>query len=165
RSRRSPSSTRCSTPRPATRRSRPRRCACRAARRPAPSASLCPKAGSTTATIRHRPASRPRTRSPVAEERDAWLSAMPPDDPLPRLREWLDAARAGGVQPNPDAAALATAGADGRPAVRTVLCRAADWERGWLGLYTHLASAKARALDATGFAALLFHWDALGRQA
>lgn len=101
----------------------------------------------------------------MAEERDAWLSATPPDDPLPRLREWLDAARAGGVQPNPDAAALATAGADGRPAVRTVLCRAADWERGWLGLYTHLASAKARALDATGFAALLFHWDALGRQA
>lgn len=101
----------------------------------------------------------------MAEERDAWLSATPPADPLPALRQWLAEARAASGQPDPDAAALATADAEGRPAARMVLCRAADWERGWLGFYTNLESAKARALAARPSAALLFHWDALGRQA
>jgi pyridoxamine 5'-phosphate oxidase len=99
------------------------------------------------------------------EPRDSWLSATPPADPLPALRQWLAEARAGSGQANPDAVALATTGADGRPGVRMVLCRAADWERGWLGFYTHLESAKARALAAHPCAALTFAWDALGRQA
>jgi pyridoxamine 5'-phosphate oxidase len=99
------------------------------------------------------------------EPRDAWLSALPPPDPLPGLRQWLAEARADSGQPNPDAVALATTDADGRPAARMVLCRAADWERGWLGFYTNLEGAKARALAARPVAALLFHWDALGRQA
>jgi pyridoxamine 5'-phosphate oxidase len=101
----------------------------------------------------------------AVEARDAWLSATPPADPLPALRQWLAEARAEGNQPNPDAVALATADADGRPAARMVLCRAADWERGWLGFYTNLEGGKARALAARPAAALLFHWDALGRQA
>jgi pyridoxamine 5'-phosphate oxidase len=99
------------------------------------------------------------------EPRDAWLSATPPADPLPALRQWLAEARAEGAGRNPDAMTLATAGADGRPAARIVLCRAADWERGWLGFYTNLHGAKARALAARPFAALAFHWDGLDRQA
>lgn len=101
----------------------------------------------------------------MAEERDAWLSATPPADPLPLLRAWLADARAASGQANPDAVALATVDAAGRPSLRMVLCRAADWERGWLGFYTNLASAKARALAERPVAALAFHWDALGRQA
>jgi pyridoxamine 5'-phosphate oxidase len=101
----------------------------------------------------------------VQQARDGWLSATPPADPLPALRQWLEEARTASGTNNPDAVALATTDAEGRPAVRIVLCRAADWERGWLGFYTNLESAKARTLAARPFAALAFHWDALGRQA
>src|SRR5690606_24232776 len=48
---------------------------------------------------------------------------------------------------------------------RMVLCRAAAWEAGWLGFYTNRESEKARALAAHPHAALLLHWDGLGRQA
>ena len=101
----------------------------------------------------------------MAEERDAWLATMPPGDPLPLLRAWLAEARAESGQANPDAVALATVDAAGRPSLRMVLCRGADWEQGWLGFYTNLESAKARALAERPVAALAFHWDALGRQA
>jgi pyridoxamine 5'-phosphate oxidase len=100
-----------------------------------------------------------------AEPRDAWLSATPPADPLPALRQWLGETRADAAGRDPDAVALATVDASGRPGARIVLQRAADWERGWLGFYTSLEGAKAQALAARPFAALLFHWDPLGRQA
>jgi len=102
---------------------------------------------------------------PPGALRDAWLAGSPPANPLPALRAWLAEARAERVQPNPDAAALATVDAAGRPSARMVLCRAADWEAGWLGFYTNRESEKARALAAHPHAALLFHWDGLGRQA
>jgi pyridoxamine 5'-phosphate oxidase len=58
--------------------------------------------------------------------------------------------------------ALATANADGAPSVRMVLLKAAD-ERG-LVFFTHYTSRKGRELAANPQAALLFHWDPLGRQ-
>ena len=58
--------------------------------------------------------------------------------------------------------ALATTGAGGAPSVRMVLLKQAD-EAG-LVFYTHESSRKGRELAANPQAALLFHWDALGRQ-
>jgi pyridoxamine 5'-phosphate oxidase len=100
-----------------------------------------------------------------AAERDAWLGGPPPAEPLPRLEAWLAEAAAAGTIANPDAMALATAGRDGRPSARIVLCRGIDLERGFLLFYTHRSSAKGRALVERPLAAAVFYWDAFGRQA
>jgi pyridoxamine 5'-phosphate oxidase len=82
-------------------------------------------------------------------------------DPIRHVRRWIDEAAAAGID-NADAAALATAGADGRPSVRIVLCRGAD-ERGFV-FYTNVESRKARELAVNPEAALAFYWVSLGRQ-
>lgn len=70
----------------------------------------------------------------------------------------FDEARAGSeIEPN--AMALATATADGRPSARTVLLKSFD-ERGFV-FYTHLHSRKGRELDTNPRAALLFLWRSL----
>ncbi len=58
--------------------------------------------------------------------------------------------------------ALATASPAAAPSVRMVLLKRAD-ERG-LVFYTHYTSRKGRELEANPRAALLFHWQRLGRQ-
>jgi pyridoxamine 5'-phosphate oxidase len=58
--------------------------------------------------------------------------------------------------------ALATATPDGAPSVRMVLLKGVD-ELGFV-FYSNYASRKGRELAANPRAALLFHWDALGRQ-
>ena len=58
--------------------------------------------------------------------------------------------------------ALATATREGRPSVRTVLLKGVD-DRGFV-FYTNYDSRKARELDATGRASLLFYWRSLERQ-
>ena len=98
-------------------------------------------------------------------QRDAWLAGPPPADPLPRLADWLAEAREAGALANPDAMALATASAEGRPSARIVLCRALDPERGFLVFYTNQRSEKGRALAERARGAAVFYWDALGRQA
>ncbi len=75
--------------------------------------------------------------------------------PLETLAEWLEEARAAGA-PEPDAMALATVGADGRPAVRFVLCRGVD-EQG-LRFFTNYGSRKGRELAGCSHAAATFHW-------
>ena len=82
-------------------------------------------------------------------------------DPIVQFSRWLAEAFDAGIQ-NADAAALATAGRDGRPSVRFVLCKAAD-ERGFV-LYTNTESRKARELAENAEAALAFYWVSLGRQ-
>jgi pyridoxamine 5'-phosphate oxidase len=62
----------------------------------------------------------------------------------------------------PEAAALATASAQCEPSVRIVLVKQHD-ERGFV-FYTAYGSRKGRDLSANPRAALLFHWDPLGRQ-
>ncbi len=57
---------------------------------------------------------------------------------------------------------MATSTADGRPSVRMVLVKHID-ERGFVFL-TNYASRKAEELTLNPRAALLFHWDPLGRQ-
>jgi pyridoxamine 5'-phosphate oxidase len=81
-------------------------------------------------------------------------------DPLEQFRRWFEDAQS--VVRAPEATALATATADGRPSVRMVLLKQAD-EDG-LVFFSHYRSRKGRELAETGRAALLFYWDPLGRQ-
>ena len=82
-------------------------------------------------------------------------------DPIAGLVAWLDRARAAGVR-FPEAAALATADAQGRPAVRHVLVKAVD-ERG-LTFFTNRESRKGRHLEENPNAAVAFYWRELDRQ-
>jgi pyridoxamine 5'-phosphate oxidase len=81
-------------------------------------------------------------------------------DPLAQFHAWFAEARDAVEQP--DAVALATATPDGRPSVRMVLLKRAD-EQGF-GFHTNLESRKGDELAANPRAALLFHWQPLGRQ-
>jgi pyridoxamine 5'-phosphate oxidase len=82
-------------------------------------------------------------------------------DPLRQFAAWFEEAGAAGVR-EPEAAALATATADGAPSVRMVLVKAFD-DRGFV-FFSSYASRKGRELAVNPRAALLFHWDQLGRQ-
>ena len=82
------------------------------------------------------------------------------DDPLVQFHRWL--AEAGEAVRAPEAMALATADGDGAPSLRMVLLKGAD-ERGFV-FFTGYESRKGRDLAANPRAALLFHWDPLGRQ-
>ncbi len=82
-------------------------------------------------------------------------------DPFTQFNAWLDEAKRSGMD-EPTAMALATADAQGRPAVRMVLLKHAD-ERGFV-FYTNLESAKAADLRANPRASLCFYWNPLGRQ-
>lgn len=69
------------------------------------------------------------------------------------------------VEPPADATAcvLATADAAGRPSARVVLLKEVD-DDGFV-VYTNYQSRKAAQLAVNPWAALTFHWPALGRQA
>jgi pyridoxamine 5'-phosphate oxidase len=82
-------------------------------------------------------------------------------DPLRQFAAWFAEARDSGI-PMPEAVALATATPDGAPSARMVLMKGFD-ERGFV-FYSNYESRKGRELEANPRAALLFHWDALGRQ-
>jgi pyridoxamine 5'-phosphate oxidase len=82
-------------------------------------------------------------------------------DPLKQFERWFAEARAEGL-PAPEAMALATATPDGRPSVRMVLLKDAG-EQGF-DFFTHYDSRKGGELAANPYAALLFHWQPLGRQ-
>ena len=81
-------------------------------------------------------------------------------DPLRQFERWFEAA--GDAVPVPEAVMLATATPDGRPSARMVLLKGAD-TRGF-AFYTNAESRKGRELGANPHAALLFHWQPLGRQ-
>ncbi len=82
-------------------------------------------------------------------------------DPLALFADWFAAARATGI-PHPEAMALATAGADGKPSVRMVLLRGLD-ERGFV-FFTNYDSRKGRELAVNPRAALAFYWAVIDRQ-
>ena len=81
-------------------------------------------------------------------------------DPMRQFARWFEQARV--VEPDPTAMALATASREGRPSVRTVLLKGVD-ERGFV-FYTNYESRKAREMEATRRASLLFFWRSLDRQ-
>ena len=82
-------------------------------------------------------------------------------DPLRQFLSWFTAAGAAGVR-EPEAVAVATASSLGMPSLRMVLCKAFD-ERGFV-FFTNYRSRKGRELTSNPRAAMLFHWDPLGRQ-
>ncbi|GAA0443199.1 MULTISPECIES: pyridoxamine 5'-phosphate oxidase [Sphingomonas] len=83
-------------------------------------------------------------------------------DPFALFDTWLDEAAAS--EPNdPNAMALATADAGGRPSVREVLLKGHGPELGFV-FYTNRESRKGSDLAANPQAALLFHWKGLRRQ-
>ena len=82
-------------------------------------------------------------------------------NPFRQFAAWFDEARAASsIEPN--AMALATVGADGRPSLRMVLLKGAD-ERGFV-FYTNYESRKGRELADTPWAALTFFWPEMERQ-
>ena len=81
--------------------------------------------------------------------------------PFAQFADWFAAARASEPS-DPNAMALATADAAGRPGTRIVLMKAWD-ERGFV-FYTNLDSRKGRELAANPFVQLGFHWKSRQRQ-
>ncbi|MEX2659309.1 MAG: pyridoxamine 5'-phosphate oxidase [Acidimicrobiales bacterium] len=82
-------------------------------------------------------------------------------DPIVQLRVWLGEA-INALVPEPTAMVLATAGADGRPTTRTVLCKGIE-ERG-LRFFTNRSSRKGGHLAANPACAVTFLWKELERQ-
>ena len=82
-------------------------------------------------------------------------------DPFALFTAWMAEAEA--HEPNdPNAMALATADADGRPSVRMVLLK--GWDADGFVFYTNLESRKGGELAANPHAALCLHWKSLKRQ-
>jgi pyridoxamine 5'-phosphate oxidase len=86
---------------------------------------------------------------------------MAATDPFALFDAWLQEARGSEVN-DPEAMALATAAADGRPSVRAVLLKGHGPE-GFV-FYTNCGSRKAQEIAANPNVALLFHWKSLRRQ-
>jgi pyridoxamine 5'-phosphate oxidase len=83
------------------------------------------------------------------------------EDPFEQFRRWFaEVAAADALEPN--AAVLATAGADGRPSARHVLVKGVVG--GSFLFFTNYRSRKAAELAANPWAALVFAWAPLGRQ-
>ena len=81
-------------------------------------------------------------------------------DPFAQFSVWFEQVRA--VEADPTAMALATSTRDSRPSVRTVLLKGVD--AGGFVFYTNYHSRKARDLDQTSLASLLFVWRTVERQ-
>jgi pyridoxamine 5'-phosphate oxidase len=80
---------------------------------------------------------------------------------LDQFHRWfIDATTAGLTEPN--AMVLATASDDGRPSLRTVLCKGID-ERGVV-FFTNLESTKGLQARGNPYASVLFPWHLLQRQ-
>ena len=81
--------------------------------------------------------------------------------PFEQFKRWFGEAAEHGVRA-PEAATLATATESGIPSARIVLVKVRD-ESGFV-FFSNYNSRKGRELAANPRAALVFHWDALGRQ-
>ena len=81
-------------------------------------------------------------------------------DPFAQFARWFAQVRE--TEVDPTTMALAPATREGRPSVRNVLLKGVD-NRGFV-FYTNYNSRKARELEATGRASLLFTWRSLERQ-
>ena len=94
---------------------------------------------------------------------ERWVPLLEGDvdpDPLVQFGRWFD--DAGRVVASPEAMAVASVGADGRPSVRMVLLKA--WGPDGFVFHTNYGGRKGRELAARPYAALLFFWEPLGRQ-
>ncbi len=82
-------------------------------------------------------------------------------DPFEQFTVWFNEAISAEVE-DPNAMALATAGANKRPMARVVLLKGI--ETGGFVFYTNYSSRKARELEENDQASLLFFWSVLARQ-
>lgn len=82
-------------------------------------------------------------------------------DPFAQFSEWYQLAERV-EKPLPNAMALATASAAGRPSIRMVLLK--DFDSSGFVFYTNYRSRKARDLARNASASLLFYWASLDRQ-
>jgi pyridoxamine 5'-phosphate oxidase len=90
----------------------------------------------------------------------SFLEGTADPDPLVQFGRWFDdAAR---VMASPEAMALASADADAHPSVRMVLLK--GWGEAGFIFHTNMDSRKGLELVGNPFAALLFYWEAIGRQ-
>ena len=81
-------------------------------------------------------------------------------DPFVQFGRWY--ARAAEEVDAPEAMALATADAGGRPSARMVLLK--SWDADGFVFFTNYDGRKSHDLTANPEAALLFYWEPLGRQ-
>jgi pyridoxamine 5'-phosphate oxidase len=84
-----------------------------------------------------------------------------PSDPVVLFRRWYEEAERAGIR-LPNAMALATASADGRPSIRHVLLR--DIEDDGFTFYTNRGSRKGSELASNPRAAFSIYWRELDRQ-
>lgn len=89
------------------------------------------------------------------------MSEFAHNEPFDRFASWLKEAEEKEIN-DPNAMAIATVDATGRPSLRMVLLKGQD-ERGFV-FYTNLGSRKGRELAGNPNTALLFHWKSLRRQ-
>ena len=82
-------------------------------------------------------------------------------EPIPLFQRWMQDAELSELN-DPNAAALATATASGRPSVRMVLVKRVD-DRGFC-FFSNGESRKGNELEENPEAALCFHWKSLRRQ-
>jgi pyridoxamine 5'-phosphate oxidase len=98
----------------------------------------------------------------VGAEHDQTLElASLPSDPVVLFRRWYEDAERAGI-PLPNAMALATASADGRPSIRHVLLREIE-DRGFV-FYSNHGSRKGTELAENPRAAFSIYWRELDRQ-
>ena len=83
-------------------------------------------------------------------------------DPVAAFFRWFSEAKKAGIAMH-DSMALATATPDGAPSVRFVLLRPPD-RTTTIAFFTNYESRKADELAANPRAALVIHWEPLGRQ-
>ncbi len=102
----------------------------------------------------------PAGAAPAGEKGDQGVDSVPYALPFEEFDRWFAAARA--AESLAEAASLATVDADGAPALRMVLVKAAD-ARGFV-FYTNVDSRKGLDLAQNPRAALCFHWKSLLRQ-
>ena len=108
------------------------------------------------------PAEQPRTgagRALRPEDGTADERMLDPD-PFVQFGRWY--ARAAEEVDAPEAMALATADAGGRPSARMVLLK--SWDADGFVFFTNYDGRKSHDLTANPEAALLFYWEPLGRQ-
>lgn len=89
------------------------------------------------------------------------MEISPLKNPIELFKEWM--AEAYKTEPvDPEAMALATVGADGKPSVRMVLLKSVDQDG--FCFYTNMESRKGGELANNPNVALCFHWKSQARQ-
>ena len=99
---------------------------------------------------------------PQYEAKDALSPSTVPSDPLTLFRAWFTEAEANPALVDPEAMALSTADARGRPSTRFVLLKQLDAHG--IVFFTNYNSRKSKELDENPWASLAIYWGPVHRQ-